>query len=585
MMKDDSFNKYDVVVPNVRKNTRNRNTTYNKVSKPKKSSKTNILEEEDVVFSRAKKNTYRPKDRKLENLIEEINRNNYNVIEEETLDLPKKEPIIEEETLDLPRKELNIEEDTLDIPSKEEDEEVLDIHNDNQRKVFVNPETMVLPNYNNELKELEKKIESQPIAHKVVKKKKYRIRKRAVVLLLFILLLIVGGIVALVLHNKHLKELEEERIRKENYIKEVNSHYSNLVRANKDTTLYKKVNNNYQVSGMLYKDNVINIKKEDYNENTKYFYSEDMDLYVSYADVDPNKEEVIKNDRYKKYIPFNENIVTKDEYIMYHQDGNKYYKLSESKEYPIIIKMSDKYYFEFQNELVYVMKDDVKETKKADNTKLKPVTEVPVLNYHHIYDPKEKTCNQSICMTTTRYREHIKWFKDNNILDLTMKEFDMFMNNQIRLPKSVLVTHDDGWMRQNAIKIIDEEKFHATYFLVTSWYLPIESEYMEYHSHSHNMHNQGECKTGQGGGIQCLSEKKIQDDLKKSREILNNTTYFCYPFYEYNDYSITQLKKAGFTMAFIGGQRAAKPSDNHFKIPRYVIYSWTTTSTLKTYFK
>ena len=607
MKKNDSLNQYDVVVPSTKNNVKKGKSTSTKVSKPKKSSKPNIIEDEDVVFSRTKKNNYRPKDRKLETLIEEINKNNHVVLEEETLDLPKKEPVLEEETLDFPPREMNIEEDTLNI-SKEEDEEVLEFSNEKKvfvnpetmvlpnynreikrkdKRVFENPETMVLPNYNKEIKELERKVERQEIAPKTVKKKKkrYRIRKRAILLVLFILLLIVGGIVALVLRHNHLKKLEEERIRKENYIKEVNSHYSNLVRANKDTTLYKKVNNNYQVAGMLYKDNVINIKKEDYDENTKYFYSEDMDLYVGYADVDPNQEEIVKDDRYKKYIPFNENVVTNEEYIIYHQDDSKYYKLTESKEYPIIIKMSDKYYFEFKDELVYVIKDDVKETKKSENTKLTPVSSIPVLNYHHIYDPKERTCNQSICMTTTRFTEHIKYFKDNNILDLTMKEFEMFMNNQIRLPKSVLVTLDDGWLRQNAIKILDEQEFHATYFLVTSWYLPIESKYVEYHSHSHNMHNQGECKTGQGGGIQCLSEKKIQEDLKKSREILNNTTYFCYPFYEWNDYAINQLKKAGFTLAFIGGQRAAKPSDNHYRIPRYVIYSWTTTSNLKQYFK
>lgn len=569
------------------KSSLNNKAKNNKVSKPRKTSsnttKESIVKEEEVSFSRVKKNegninysrtknnTYRKKDRKLESLIEEINKDHKPIIEEE-------------EVLDL---EVNNKKNIFD-----EEEEVLEVPMDKKKKIFENPETMVLPNYNKEIKKEEKKVEdyysNDYLTSKTTvkkKKKKYRLKKKAVALAVFILLVAIGSITAFVVYRNKQRRLENERIRKENYIKEVTSHYSEKVKTNKDATLYKKTNSNYQVSGILYKDNVISVAKEDITENTKYFHNEDLDVYISYEDVNPNEEEVVKDDRYKKYIPFNENIITNDEYIIYHQDDKKYYKLSESNEYPIIIKMSDKYYFEYQDELVYVMKDDVKETKKAENTKLTPVKQVPVLNYHHIYDPKETTCNQSICMTTTRYREHIKWFKENNILDLTMKEFEMFMNNQIRLPKSVLVTHDDGWMRQNAIKIVDEEEFHATYFLVTSWYLPIESKYMEYHSHSHNMHNQGECKTGQGGGIQCLSESKIQEDLKKSREILNNTTYFCYPFYEYNEYSINQLKKAGFTMAFVGGQRAAKPSDNHYKIPRYVIYSWTTTSNLKSYFK
>ena len=626
MAKKNSFDNIDVIVPSTKKETKKVkvNAKPKKTSKPniieeeevnfsrgkkttKKPIKNNIMEEEEVVFSRVKRNdtkeninysrtktnNYRKKDRKLESLIEEINKDHRNIYdEEEVLDLPNNKQEIKNKPsiVNASNNKIIIDEDpeVLDVPK--DNEETIVLSKINKKKVFENPETMVLPNYNKEIKKLEKKVEENKINNNLVvkpkkKKKKYRIKKKAVFLVVFILLVSIASITAFTIYRNKQRKEEDERLRKENYIKEVESHYSEKVKTNKDATLYKKINSNYQVSGILYKDNVISVEKEEVNENTKYFHNKDLDVYISYTDVDPNNGEVVKDDRYKKYIPFNENIITNNEYIIYHNDDKKYYKLTESSEYPIIIKMSDKYYFEYQDELVYVMKDDVKETKKAENTKLTPVSKVPVLNYHHIYDPKEKTCNQSICMTTTRYREHIQWFKDNNILDLTMKEFDMFMNNQIRLPKSVLVTHDDGWMRQNAIKILDELEFHATYFLITSEYKPIESKYVEYHSHTHNMHIQGQCKTGQGGGIQCLSESKIQEDLKQSREILNNTTYFCYPFYEWNEYAINQLKKAGFTMAFIGGQRAAKPSDNHYRIPRYVIYSWTTTSNLKQYFK
>ena len=125
-------------------------------------------------------------------------------------------------------------------------------------------------------------------------------------------------------------------------------------------------------------------------------------------------------------------------------------------------------------------------------------------------------------------------------------------------------------------------KIYATIFLVTSWaYEPefYKTEYIELHSHSHNMHNTGTCKTGQGGGIQCLSEEEIQNDLKISREKLNNTTYFCYPFYEYNEYSIRMLKEAGFTMAFAG----VMSSDGYsyvgidkMLIPRLTLNAYTT---------
>ena len=112
-------------------------------------------------------------------------------------------------------------------------------------------------------------------------------------------------------------------------------------------------------------------------------------------------------------------------------------------------------------------------------------------------------------------------------------------------------------------------------------------EYIETHSHGHDIHNPGVCPGGQGGGIKCLAKDKLLDDLKKSRETLNNTTVFCYPFYEYNDYSISVLKEAGFTMAFGGtledGKRKVTVGSNKFKLPRYVIYNTTTEKDVASY--
>ena len=102
------------------------------------------------------------------------------------------------------------------------------------------------------------------------------------------------------------------------------------------------------------------------------------------------------------------------------------------------------------------------------------------------------------------------------------------------------------------------------------------------------MHNTGDCPNGQGGGIQCLSEEKIQEDLKTARDLLNQTTYFCYPFYEFNDYSIKMLKEAGFTMAFAGessrSDNLIKVGGDKFRLPRFVIVDYTTLNDLKKYF-
>ena len=56
------------------------------------------------------------------------------------------------------------------------------------------------------------------------------------------------------------------------------------------------------------------------------------------------------------------------------------------------------------------------------------------------------------------------------------------------------------------IEILEKYQVQATMFLITSQYPTkyFQSEYLELHSHTHNMHNVGVCPGGQGGGIKCL---------------------------------------------------------------------------------
>ena len=48
---------------------------------------------------------------------------------------------------------------------------------------------------------------------------------------------------------------------------------------------------------------------------------------------------------------------------------------------------------------------------------------IAVLNYHFFYNSENEGCNESICLTTTKFREHLQYLKDNNYKTLTMKEF------------------------------------------------------------------------------------------------------------------------------------------------------------------
>ena len=141
---------------------------------------------------------------------------------------------------------------------------------------------------------------------------------------------------------------------------------------------------------------------------------------------------------------------------------------------------------------------------------------------------------------------------------------------------------------QIGLDLLEQYKLNGTVFLITSWFKDginflHHYKYVEFHSHGDNLHNQGECPMGQGGAITCASKSRLLTDLALSREKLENSTYFCYPFYEYNNYAINVLKEVGFTMAFAEGFRRSKHSDNRYVIPRYVIYNSTSVGSIKNY--
>ena len=176
----------------------------------------------------------------------------------------------------------------------------------------------------------------------------------------------------------------------------------------------------------------------------------------------------------------------------------------------------------------------------------------------------------------------MKYLKDNDYYTATMEDLDLWIDKKINLPeKTVVITIDDGWFLTSNIAILEKYNLHATLFLIGHLASPddYKSNSLEIHSHTWDMHNLGECPINRGGAILCKDRDYILEDLKKSRESLNNSEYFAYPFYEYNDHAIGMLKEAGFRMAFAGGSRKVTQGIDKFKIPRYGMVNTDTMET------
>ena len=232
--------------------------------------------------------------------------------------------------------------------------------------------------------------------------------------------------------------------------------------------------------------------------------------------------------------------------------------------------------------------DEIKGMLKGDNVSSKffegeVATSVPVVNYHFFYDlSKGQTdCRESICLEVTKFRKQLDYLRDNGYTALTMNQFLRWINGEIDVPKkSVLLTIDDGAYgtgfhnNNNLIPILEEYKMHATLFLITGWWdiNNYKSSYLEIQSHTHDMHNKGDCGDAQ---LICASYDQIVSDVSLSASTIGNKDTFCYPFYEYDNEVIKALKDVGFKIAFGGGNVNATRNSNKYVVPRYPIHDST----------
>ncbi len=419
-------------------------------------------------------------------------------------------------------------------------------------------------------------------------------KKKAILIIILLIIIILSLLLFLLFIKDNKKEEGNNNVQ---VLENIKSHYNQYVVTNKEARIYELNNNSYNEVGVISKNIELELLDINIDENTKYFQinMEELKYYIYYEDVDVTNNITSVSNRYKNYIVFNKSIITNDITNFYDENNNLVYKLSKSYTLPIIIMDKDKYGVEFNNRLLYIKSEDIKEVIDSNNTDLSNSSGVGVLNYHAFYDEsnaeEKANCTTEICHSKEQFKTHLDYFKENNILTITTNELEMYIDGKLQLPKSVLITIDDGPKTEVAIDLLEEYKMYATIFLVTSWFNVDEytqSEYIELHSHTHNMHDGGKCPGGQGGAIKCLPEEEILADLKSSRDALNGSTVFCYPFYEYNDYAINLVKEAGFTMAFIGesnfSDNLVHVGSDKFKLRRFVIVTYTTMDDLNKYF-
>ena len=193
----------------------------------------------------------------------------------------------------------------------------------------------------------------------------------------------------------------------------------------------------------------------------------------------------------------------------------------------------------------------------------------------------------TLVMTTDDFDRQMSLLRKAGFTTVSLEQLREYLLNGGDMSRKFVLTFDDGYKTTCTLgaPILRKYGFRATIFIIarhvdeqdqpadlTNFVIQYanrtdmneSSDVFAYASHTYDMHI--DLRTQK-------SHSKLEADLTKSRQALNETPYFAYPSGDYNASVIESLKEAGFQMAFTTRRRFAYQGDSLFEIPRIEIYS------------
>lgn len=212
---------------------------------------------------------------------------------------------------------------------------------------------------------------------------------------------------------------------------------------------------------------------------------------------------------------------------------------------------------------------------------------IPVLLYHHLLtDEENKDFQNSVTVSPNTFKQHMTYVAQKGYTSITLPQLEAYINGELNLPANVFaLTFDDGLLttKKYAYPILQELDFTATNFMITArigkkapafdakklqflgWDDMKEVEdVFSFEGHTHNLHwlNNQNC-----GALVCEPADIVAADLAKSMAVLPQS-YFAYPFGQYNEQTIQQLKNAGIRMGFTTKKGFVQVGDDAYRLNR-----------------
>ncbi len=203
--------------------------------------------------------------------------------------------------------------------------------------------------------------------------------------------------------------------------------------------------------------------------------------------------------------------------------------------------------------------------------------DVPILMYHHIGGHFISPYN----ISTPDFAAQMDYLAKHGYSTVSVDQVAAALRGQIDLPACpVAITFDDGYAEQynNALPILQQHNFHATFYLVTG-YISLSYAFMNWDQIKDLMrdgdwigsHTYWHAFVGRLAGFE-LKHQIVDAKTKLGNGLGLSVTTFAYPFGSYSLAAQRLVSDTGFTSAVWLGASYRESSDRIYKLNRLAVY-------------
>lgn len=221
---------------------------------------------------------------------------------------------------------------------------------------------------------------------------------------------------------------------------------------------------------------------------------------------------------------------------------------------------------------------------------------VPVLMYHHLLPEADRTglfADNNVAVSVEQFTQDLHTLKAQGYQTISLRQLhDFVLEGQAIPAKSVVITFDDGYLSNKvyALPVLRELDYTAVIFALTGWmeeqpqtfnvkglqYLSWPEikemqDTIQFASHTDNLHN---LAWNGKGALTTVSERELTEDIHRSIQKLQGTTYFSYPYGHYNDLARKVLQQQGITLAFTVVPGNVQAGDDPLTLGRWDMYQY-----------